>query len=97
MPAARRRQRSAVSRSLSVVDWNLSGVGSASGILPLQTGTGAIDPLTQLAGCDSPKYTAFKEIFSQIRYGLPMADILTLLTAFGVIGIVLMVALLWRH
>ena len=74
-----------------------SGVGSASGILPLQTGTGAIDPLAQLARCDSPNYTAFKELFSQSRYGLGMADILALLAGFGVIGIVLAVLAVWMR
>ena len=55
------------------------------------------DPLAQLARCDSPNYTAFKELFSQSRYGLGMADILALLAGFGVIGIVLAVLAVWMR
>jgi len=81
---------------LFIVACKRSGVG-ACGILCLQTGTGAIDPLAQLARCDSQQYTAFKELFSQSRYGLRMADILALLAGFGVIGIVLAVLAVWMR
>jgi hypothetical protein len=47
--------------------------------------------------CVCAREQVFKGMFSKTRYDPPMLDILALLAGLGVIGIVLMLAFLWRH